>query len=102
MFGVRQRLCLLVVLGLFVAATLSGCASSGEPTLASAIAHSHVVDGVVGSLKAADDEAEMERLREEAPHSPEEREEARDQHEQVAMEAAQAASGESYEPAGIE
>ena len=46
---------------LFVAPTLSGCASSGEPTLASAVAHSGVVDGVVESLKASDDEAEVQR-----------------------------------------
>jgi hypothetical protein len=102
MFGLHGRLRLLLVLGLFVAPALSGCASSGEPTLASAVAHSGVVNGVVASLKADDDAAEVQRLREQAPQSPEEREEARDQHEQAAMEATQAAAGESYEPTGGE
>jgi len=102
MSGLRKPLCLLLVLGLFVAPALSGCASSSEPTLASAVAKSGVVDAVVEPLKQKDDEAEVQRLSEEAPHSAEEREEARDQHEQVALEASQAAAGESYKPTGGE
>ncbi len=102
MSGLRKRLCLVVLLCLFVAPTLSGCASSGEPTLASAVAHSGVVDGVVEGLKAADDEAENKRMQAEEPSSPQEREEVREGREQVAMEANQAASGESYAPTSDE
>jgi hypothetical protein len=98
----RKRLALGLVLALLVAPALSGCASSGEPTLASAVAKSGVVAGVVDSLKAADDEAEVQRLHEGEPQSSGEREEARDQHEQVAMEDQQAASGEGYTPTGGE
>lgn len=97
-----KRVCLLFILGLFVTPALSGCASEGEPTLASAVAKTEVMGGVVDSLKAKDDEAETQRLREQAPQSSEEREEARDQHEQVAMEASQAGTGEGYEPTGGE
>jgi hypothetical protein len=100
MSGLGKRLCLLSVLGLLIAPSLSGCASSGEPTLATAVAHSGVAAGVVESLKAADDEADVQRLHEGEPQSAEEHEEARDQHEQVALEARQAAAGEAYEPTG--
>ena len=97
-----KRLCLLLVLGALVAPSLSGCASSNEPTLAVAVAKSGVAGDVVDALKQGDDEADSQRLREGEPHSPEEREEARDQGEQVAMEGEQAASGEAYEPTGGE
>jgi hypothetical protein len=89
----RKRLCLLLLVGL-LAPVLSGCASSDEPTLASAVAKSSTVEEAVEGLKADDDAAEVERLREEAPQTTEEREELRDAREQVAMEASQAAEAE--------
>lgn len=102
MSGHVKRLCLLLVLGALVAPSLSGCASSGEPTLAVAVAKSGVAGPVVDALKAGDDEADLQRLREGEPHSAEERAEARDQHEQVAMEGEQASAGGVYEPTGGE
>jgi hypothetical protein len=94
MSAVAKRFCLLLVLGLLVAPALSGCASSGEPTLASAVAHSGAVHIVVDSLKDREDAEEVQSLREAQPQSPQEREEARDEHEQAQMEAAQAEQGE--------
>jgi hypothetical protein len=91
----KHRLLALVVGMMLAAGALSGCASSDEPTLASAVAKSGVAEGVVDSLKAADDAAEVQELREAAPQSRQEREEARDQHEQSQMEAEPTDGGEA-------
>jgi outer membrane murein-binding lipoprotein Lpp len=94
MAPVHKRVGLLLVLGLLIAPALSGCGGSGEPTLASAVSHSGVVEGVVDSLKADDDAAEVRRLRTEEPQSAQESEEAGDEREQAQMEAVQASQGE--------
>jgi hypothetical protein len=103
MFGPRKRLCLLPVLGVLVAGSLSGCAGAGEPALITAVAKSGIVNGVIAPLKEAEDARDVQWLRENAPHSQEESAEARERAEAVQTERANAESAEtSFEGEGGE
>ena len=89
----RKRLCGTLVLALFVAPTLSGCSAGGEPALITSVAKSGVVDGVIAPLKEAEDERDVQWLRENAPHSREENEAAREREEAAQMQAGEEQAG---------
>jgi NAD(P)H-dependent flavin oxidoreductase YrpB (nitropropane dioxygenase family) len=86
----------LAVLALLCAPVLSGCGGgeATEPSVASAVAHSGILGGLVDGLKREDDEAEAKEERETAPQTREEREEANEQSEVATVQAGMAAEHE--------
>jgi hypothetical protein len=96
MLHARQGLCAVLLLALIAAPALSGCGGS-EPTVASAVAHSGLLGGLVDGLKREDDEAEAKEIREAAPQTREEREEAHEQAERATIESAQAQQAQEQE-----
>jgi hypothetical protein len=90
----RKPICLLATLALLALPALSGCGSSTEPSLASAIAHSPTAGWLFEGMKKDDDEADAREQVERTPQTGEEREEAREQAEQVQLESAPEPQGE--------
>jgi hypothetical protein len=88
MLRARKGLCALLVLALFAAPALSGCAS-GEPSAEPVAAASGFMGGIVSQFKREDDEAELKEIREAAPQTKEEREEAHEQAKLAAVESSQ-------------
>ena len=93
---------LALLAALLIAALLSGCGSSNEPSVAAAIVKSGVLGSLGDELQRDDDADEVQELRELEPQSPAEREEMREQREELAVEAAQAAERGDLETAQLE
>jgi hypothetical protein len=91
----RKGLLSLLVLALFAAPVLSGCGSSGEPTVAAAVADSGILGSLGEQLKREDDQAEVNELRESAPQTREEVEEDHERSEEAAIQAGQVGAGET-------